>query len=445
MPIALISTLDTKGREVAYLKSCLEELGRSVVVIDVGLAEPVGVVPEISRFEVAEAAGADLRKLTGRQRDEVMATMGRGAGEVLHRLWAQAELSGVLGLGGNQGTAVVCAAMRELPLGVPKFMVSTVASGNMRPYIGTSDIAVLFSVADLLGGPNPVLEPVLRNAAAAIAGMASMPPGSGTSDRPLVAITALGNTHPAVARAVEILRGAGLQIAVFHASGACGSAMERLIRAGRVAAVLELTPHELTEEVLKAGVYQPVEGERLIAAGEMGIPQVVAPGSVEYLCFGPRESIPARLRRRRMYLHNRSNANVRTSREEMAKVGRVLAERLNRAKGPVAMVLPLKGWSIYGAPGGPLHDAAADAAFVQSLTRTLRKDIAFHKLPLHINDPAFAQHCCQLLMEFMAKQAGSEGKRKPRLAPTNHPSERGSPGTPIKAARKLGRARGNTP
>ena len=406
MPIALISTLDTKGREVAYLKSCLRELGRSVVVIDVGLAEPDGVAPEISRFEVAEAAGADLRKLAGRQRDEVMATMGRGAGEVLHKLWAQAELSGVLGLGGNQGTAIVCAAMRELPLGVPKFVVSTVASGNMRPYIGASDIAVLFSVADLLGGPNPVVEPVLRNAAAAIAGMASIAAVAGSSNRPLVAITALGNTHPAVAKSVEILRGAGLQVAAFHASGACGSAMERLIRAGRVSAVLELTPHELTEEVLQAGVYQPVEGGRLTAAGEMGIPQVVAPGSVEYLCFGPRESIPARLRRRRTYLHNRSNANVRTSREEMAKVGRVFAERLNEAKGPVAMVIPLKGWSVYGAPGGPLHDASADAAFVQSLTRRLRKGIPVHKLPLHINDPAFAQHCCQLLMEFLAMPAG---------------------------------------
>ena len=268
MPIALISTLDTKGREVAFLKSCLKELGRSVVVIDVGLAEPDGVLPEISRFDVAEAAGADMSRLAGRPRDEVMATMGRGAGEVLHRLWAQAELSGVLGLGGNQGTAVVCAAMRELPLGVPKFVVSTIASGNMRPYIGASDIAVLFSVADLLGGPNPVVEPVLRNAAAAIAGMTALPPVSGSSKRPLVAITALGNTHPAVARAVEILRGAGFEIAVFHASGACGSAMERLIRAGRVAAVLELTPHELTEEVLKTGVYQPVEGGRLLAAGD---------------------------------------------------------------------------------------------------------------------------------------------------------------------------------
>jgi uncharacterized protein (UPF0261 family) len=282
----------------------------------------------------------------------------------------------------------------------------------MRPYIGASDIAVLFSVADLLGGPNPVVEPVLRNAAAAIAGMASLPPVSGSSHRPLVAITALGNTHPAVARSVEILRGAGFEIAVFHASGACGSAMERLIRAGRVAAVLELTPHELTEEVLKTGVYQPVEGGRLLAAAEMGIPQVVAPGSVEYLCFGPRESIPARFGRRRTYLHNLSNANVRTSRQEMRKVGQVLAERLNRAKGPVAMVLPLRGWSIYGAPGGPLHDAAADAAFVQSLTRVLRPDIPVHQLPLHINDPAFAQHCCRLLMEFLAKPDAFEGDRQ---------------------------------
>jgi uncharacterized protein (UPF0261 family) len=444
MPIALISTLDTKGREVAFLKSCLKELGRSVVVIDVGLAEPDGVLPEISRFDVAEAAGADMSRLAGRPRDEVMATMGRGAGEVLHRLWAQAELSGVLGLGGNQGTAVVCAAMRELPLGVPKFVVSTIASGNMRPYIGASDIAVLFSVADLLGGPNPVVEPVLRNAAAAIAGMTALPPVSGSSKRPLVAITALGNTHPAVARAVEILRGAGFEIAVFHASGACGSAMERLIRAGRVAAVLELTPHELTEEVLKTGVYQPVEGRRLIAAGEMGIAQVVAPGSIEYLCFGPRQSIPARLRRRRTYLHNVSNANVRTSRAEMAKVGRVLAERLNRAKGPVAMALPMKGWSIYGAPGGPLHDAAADAAFVQSLTRTLRQDIPVHKLPLHINDPAFAEHCCRLLMEFLAKPVGFEGDRQPgsALEPGLSPNERGSPGTP-KA--KLGHRRESLP
>jgi uncharacterized protein (UPF0261 family) len=183
--------------------------------------------------------------------------------------------------------------------------------------------------------------------------------------------------------------------------------MERLIAARRVAAVLDLTPHEFTEEVVGAGWYQPVEGGRLITAGEMGIPQVVAPGGMEYLCFGPPESVPPRFRRRPTYYHNPLCANVRTSRREMEAVGRALAERLNRAKGPVAFVLPLKGWSIYGGPGGPLHDAAADAAFVQSLTRDLRRDIPVHRLPLHINDPAFAEHCCELLRGFLASRAAS--------------------------------------
>ena len=310
MPIALISTMDSKGLEIAFLKSCLEQQGHSTVLVDVGLSEPQGVLPDISRAEVAGAIGEEVAALRRRPRNEVMSAMGRGGAEVLRRLFARGELSGVLGLGGNQGTAIVCAAMRELPLGVPKFVVSTVASGNMRPYIGSSDIAVMFSVADLVGGPNPVVEPVLRNAAAAIAAMAARPAVSSSSDKPLVAITALGNTNAAVVGSVEILRQAGMQVVVFHASGACGSAMERLIRAGRVAAVLEITPHELTEEVLETGVYQPVEAGRLTAAAEMGMPMVVAPGALEYFCFGPLESIPARLRRRRMYFHNISNANV---------------------------------------------------------------------------------------------------------------------------------------
>ncbi len=198
---------------------------------------------------------------------------------------------------------------------------------------------------------------------------------------------------------------AGFEVAAFHASGACGSAMERLIGAGRVAAVLDLTLHEVTEEVVGVGWYQPVDKGRLTAAGEMGIPQVVAPGGMEYVCFGPRESVPSGFRRRPTYYHNALNANVRTSRREMAAVGRVMAERLNQAKGPVAVVLPMKGWSIYGAPGGPLHDGAADAAFVRNLTRGLRRDIPVHRLPLHINDRAFAEHCCEVLRGFLACRA----------------------------------------
>ena len=406
MTIGLLGTLDTKGREIAYLKGCLGERGRSALVVDVGLFDPQGVTPDISRHEVAAAGGTEVAALIQQPRDEVMAAMGRGAGEILRRLHAEGRLEGVLGLGGNQGTSVVCAGMRQLPLGFPKLVVSTVASGNVRPYIGWSDIAMLFSVADLLGGPNPVIESVLRNAAAAMAGMTVDPgPPAPSGAAPLVAITALGNTHPAVTRAMEILRAAGFQVAAFHASGACGTAMERLIGAGRVAGVLELTPHEFTEEVVGAGWYRPVETGRLAAAGEMGIPQVVAPGGMEYVCFGPRESIPPRFRRRPTYFHNPLNANVRTSRREMAAVGRALAERLNQAKGPVDVVLPEKGWSNYGAPGGPLHDGAADAALVRSLTRGLRRDIAVHRLPLHINDPAFAERCCELLRRSLAPKA----------------------------------------
>jgi uncharacterized protein (UPF0261 family) len=407
MPVGLLATLDTKGHEIAFLRTCLEERGRSVLIVDVGLSEPQGIAPDISRHDVAAAGGADLSALILRPRDEVMATMGRGVGEVLRRLHGEGRLEGALGLGGNQGTAVICAGMRQLPLGFPKLVVSTVVSGNMRPYIGASDIAMLFSVADLLGGPNPVVESVLRNAAAAMAGMSAHTTASASVEAaPLVAITSLGNTHPAVTRSMEILRAAGFQVAAFHASGACGSAMERLIGAGRVAAVLELTPHEFTEEVVGAGWYQPVEGGRLIAAGEMGIPQVVAPGGMEYVCFGPPESVPPRFRRRATYYHNSLCANVRTSRREMAAVGRALAGRLNQAKGPVAFVLPEKGWSIYGAPGGPLHDAAANAAFVRSLTRGLRRDIPVHRLPLHINEPAFAEYCCGLLRGFLTPPGG---------------------------------------
>jgi uncharacterized protein (UPF0261 family) len=406
MAIGLLSTLDTKGREIAFLKACLAERGRASLVVDVGLFEPQGITPDVTREEVAAAGGAALRELLERPRADIMATMARGAGAVLQQLHAAGTLDGVLGVGGNQGTSIVCTAMRRLPLGLPKLVVSTVASGNLRPYIGASDIAVLFSVADLLGGPNPVIESVLRNAGGAMAGMtAALPPGCASRPAlPLVAITALGNTHQAVTRAMERLRASGCAVAAFHASGACGSAMEQLIAEGRVAAVLDLTPHELTEEVVGLGWYQPVQPGRLTAAGRAGIPQVVAPGGMEYVCFGPPESVPPRFRRQPTYYHNPMCANVRVGRRDMVNVGRVLAERLNAATGPVAVVLPMHGWSVYGAPGGPLHDAEGDAAFVRALTRTLRSTIPVHRLPLHINDPGVADHCCDLLQHMLASR-----------------------------------------
>jgi uncharacterized protein (UPF0261 family) len=293
-------------------------------------------------------------------------------------------------------------AMRGLPFGFPKYLVSTVASGNIRPYVGNRDIGVVFSVADFLGGRNPVTGPILANAVASVVGMVehgrriSPEPGKRT-----VAVTALGNTEKGASRAVKSLRERGYHVIPFHASGAGGSAMEDLIEEGVIHGVLDLTPHELSEEVVGAGVYMPVKPGRMKAAGRKGIPQVVSTGGMEYLCFGTRDSIPARLKRRRIYMHNPYNANLKISRREMAAVGRTMAERLNEASGPTALYIPMRGWSVYGAPGGPLHDEAGNRAFLAALRSRLDRRIALEEIDAHINDPAFVDACVARLVQFM--------------------------------------------
>ncbi|MFQ6078296.1 MAG: Tm-1-like ATP-binding domain-containing protein, partial [Thermodesulfobacteriota bacterium] len=277
-----------------------------------------------------------------------------------------------------------------------------VASGDIRPYVGHKDIGVMFSVGDLVGGPNAVTRSVLANAVSGLLGMVeggeriSLRQGERT-----IAVTALGNTEPAVSRATRLLGERGFEVVAFHASGAGGSAMEELMEAGVISGVLDLTPHELTEEVVGAGVYIPVRPGRLSAAGRLGIPQVVSTGAMEYLCFGPRESIPLRLRRRKTYMHNPYNANVKVSRREMAEVGKVMAERLNRAKGPTAVLVPLKGWSIYGGEGRPLHDHQGNRILVEALKGYLKADIHYEEIDAHINDHHFADVCVNVLLGFM--------------------------------------------
>ena len=268
--------------------------------------------------------------------------------------------------------------------------------------MGCKDIGVVFSVGDFLGGPNPITRSVLANAVAAVAGMAehgagiTMEAGSRT-----VAITALGNTEAAAGRAVQLLREKDFVPIPFHASGAGGSAMEELIEAGLIHGVLDLTPHEVTEEVVGAGAYMPVKPGRLRAAGAKGIPQVVSLGGMEYLCFGPEASIPAGMRRRTRSMHNRLNANVRVSRREMALVAKTMAERLNKAGGLTAVMVPLRGWSVYGARGGPLHDEAGYRIFLKTLRASLEAHIVFEEIDAHINDAPFAGRCVERLIEFM--------------------------------------------
>jgi uncharacterized protein (UPF0261 family) len=409
--IAILATLDTKGSEAASLRDLLRTLGYSATLIDIGPVGPPLVRPDVANEEVARQGGAELSVLirTG-QRDRVMETMGKGAMKLLSLLYFQDAIAGVIGLGGNQGTAVASMAMRALPFGFPKLLVSTVASGNIRPYVGEKDIGMIFSVADFLGGSNPVTASILANAAAAVVGMAEHGRGiAGEPGKRSIAITALGNTEPAASRAVAALRAKGFEVIPFHASGAGGSAMEDLIDEGKIHGVLDLTPHELAEEVVGAGAYQPVNPGRLKTAGLRGIPQVVSTGGLEYLCFGPRESIPLRLRRRKITMHNPFNANVKLSRREMADVGRVMAERLSAATGPTAVLIPLKGWSVYGAPGGVLYDGAGNLILQKALKEYLRKDIELREIDAHINDPRFVDACVEKLVTFM--ETDKEQKR----------------------------------
>jgi uncharacterized protein (UPF0261 family) len=400
--VVIVATLDTKGAEAAFLKETLERRGLNALLVDLGLMERPEKEADVPRNEVALAARSSVARLRAGSRDVAMEGMARGGQKIVGRLYREGKLHGIIGVGGNQGTAMACQVMQSLPIGVPKVMVSTVASGDMRPYIGAKDITVLFAVADLIGGPNPVSRSILSQAASAVAGMVLwgedvfIEPGP-----PLVAITALGNTHPAVNRCLKLVTSEGWRAVTFHASGASGTAMEELIEAGKIDAVLDITPHELVGDVLGFDIYKPVRPGRLTAAGRRGIAQVVSAGGVDYYCLGPKATIPQELLDRPMTMHNPLNANVALTVEELGRLGKVMAERLNASTGPVAFVLPLRGWSHYGREGGPLWNPSGRKAFEESLKSNLQDNVELLELDSHINDPSFAEACVGLLHEML--------------------------------------------
>ena len=401
--VAIVATVDTKASEVAFMASLIEKQGHVPISIDVGPLTKAAFRVDFSNRKIAQLAGWKLPELiAGGERDQIMAVMGAGASKALLRLLKKNQLDGVIGIGGNQGTAMAAMAMRILPIGFPKFLVSTVASGNLRPYVGHKDIGVMFSVADLVGGPNLVSRSILTNAVSALLGMVEN--GSRISlkrGEKTIAITALGNTEPSAQRITAMLRDKGYPVITFHASGAGGTAMEELLEAGVFRGLVDLTPHELTEEVVGAGAYVPVKAGRMSAAGNAGIAQIVSTGALEYLCFGPKESIPQRLRRRKTYLHNPYNANVKASRNEMADVGRVMAERLNEAKGPVELLIPMRGWSIYGGKGGPLYDPQGNTRLLKALKAHLKPNIPIKEIDAHINDSEFANMCVERILNLI--------------------------------------------
>ncbi|MFC7405780.1 Tm-1-like ATP-binding domain-containing protein [Georgenia alba] len=402
--IAVLATVDTKAAEAHYLADQVAVAGGTARVVDVGLGTGHGAPVDVAAEALAARTGRDLADLRAGPRGEAMATMGEAAGAQLTEWHAAGELHGAVAVGGNQGSAVAAIAMRQLPIGPPKLIVSTVASGNVRDYVRDSDITMQFSVGDLLGGPNRVTGMILRRAAAGVVAMARAVldgPAGDEPGRPTVGVTAFGNTEPAVVAAIEHLDRAGVASVPFHASGACGSAMERLVDDGILTGVLDLTTHEVLGELEPADIYAPVRPGRLTAAGRRGVPQVVAPGGLEYFCFGALESIPERYRDRPVHVHNPYNTNVRTSAEELRDVGRLVAERLNAARGPAAVLIPLKGWSGVGSPGGVLHDPDTNRAFVEVLESDLDPRVRLELHDVTINDPAFAAAAASTLLELM--------------------------------------------
>jgi uncharacterized protein (UPF0261 family) len=400
--VVLIGTLDTKADEYAYVRDRIREEGCDVVMINAGpLADP-GYDVDYSRHDVARAAGADLdAMLTADDRGAAVATMSRGVTAITADLHAEGRLDGVFAMGGSGGTSLASAAMRRLPVGVPKMVVSTLGAGDVSAFVGTSDLAMMHSVVDI-AGINQVSAQILSNAAAAVAGMARStarrrPPEGG---RRLVGATMYGATTPCVEQARAWLEGRGYEVLVFHATGIGGGAMEMLVESGHITAVLDIT----TAEVLARMVGGSFGGgpDRLEVAGRAGIPQVVSVGAADMIAFTPPESLPESWRSRRLYAHNPSVTLVRTSTDESARLGALLARKLVASRGPVALYLPLRGVSAYDVPGGVFHDPEADAALFEAIRTGVDSSVELIEVDAHVNDAEFAAAMAQRLDAMVA-------------------------------------------
>jgi uncharacterized protein (UPF0261 family) len=400
--IAVLGTLDTKGREHAFVAERIRGRGHATLLVDVGTGGPPQVVPDISREDVAAAGNVDLAALGARRdRGECVAAMARAAPRLLERLAAEGRIEGVIALGGGGGTAIATAAMRALPIGFPKLMVSTLASGNTAAYVGTTDIAMMPAVVDVQG-LNRISRTILARAAGAICGMVEADVAAG-DDRPLVVASMFGNTTQCIESAIPLLEAAGYEVLVFHATGTGGRAMEALVASGMVAGVLDVTTTELADEVV--GGVLSAGPERLDAAAQHGVPAIVAPGCLDMVNFGEPRTVPEKFAGRRFYEHNPQVTLMRTSPEECAALGRLVAAKVNASRGPVSVLIPTRGVSVISAAGGPFHDQHADGALFQALETGLRPGIPCTTLDCTINDPAFAKACVAALLENIRRAA----------------------------------------
>jgi uncharacterized protein (UPF0261 family) len=402
--VCLLGTLDTKGHEYQYLKERVNAYGAEVLLVDAGVFGSPLAPPDISAEEVAIAGGSTRQTLAAaNDRGAAISAMAAGATKIVGDLVNEGRIHGVVSIGGSGGSALATEAMRALPVGLPKLMVSTVASGNTQAYVGAVDITMMHSVVDI-AGLNRVSTRILDNAAAAIAGMANAFANAEavTSEKPLIAATMFGVTTPCVTFAREWLEERGNEVLVFHATGTGGQSMEALVAGGFISGVLDITTTELADDLV-GGVFS-AGPDRLEIAGQLGIPQVVSLGALDMVNFGAKDTVPPQFRDRNLYVHNASVTLMRTTPEECAELGRRIAAKLNAAKGPVALFIPRKGVSAIAVEGGPFHDPAADNALIDTLLANLNDNVEIHDLELDINDPAFATAMANHLTDLIASK-----------------------------------------
>lgn len=437
MSVYLLGTLDTKGTEIGFVRDRLQAAGVKTTVVDTGCLGTPTIAADVTREQVFEAAGVRLADLqTANDRGQAVTQAAAGVANLVAAAHARGDVDGVLGLGGSAGTTIGTAAMRALPLGVPKLMVSTLASGQTRPYVGGKDILLMNSVVDI-AGLNRISREVLVNAAGAMAGMVAatgmiqspspgVPAGRGVrgegalsddkrhphpsplppktagegagNDKPLIAATMFGVTTPCVNHAREILEAAGYEVLVFHATGNGGEAMEGLIADGLIAGVLDITTTELADElvggVLSAGP------TRLTAAGKRGVPQVISVGALDMVNFGPPATVPEKFRERLFYQHNPTVTLMRTTVEENRALGEEIGRKAAAAVGPTAILLPLRGVSAIDAEGKPFDSPAAREALFAGIRATCGA-VEVIELDRHINDPEFATACANRLLAML--------------------------------------------
>jgi uncharacterized protein (UPF0261 family) len=404
--IAVLGTFDTKGPEHAFLAGSIQRAGFIPLLIDVGTLAAPTVVADISADAVARAAGEpDYEALLARRdRGECVTFMGRAAAALVSSLAAAGRIQGIISLGGGGGTAIATTAMRALPIGFPKLMVSTLASGQTASYVGTTDLTMMPAIVDV-SGINRVSRVIFENAAGAICGMVSAAevrrttPTAATG-KPLIVASMFGNTTACVTEAKKILEAAGYEVLVFAATGNGGRAMESLIASGLVAGVLDITTTEWADELV--GGVLGAGPARLDATARANIPAIIAPGCLDMVNFGERASVPAKFAGRTFYQHNPQVTLMRTTPAECTELGRIIAEKINRYTAPVTVLIPLRAISIISAAGQSFHDPTADAALFSSLRTHLRAGIACVAYDVAINDSAFARACAETLLAHLA-------------------------------------------